>query len=115
LVLAVIGLYGVVSCAVASRSREVGIRLSLGAGGGSIVRLLMRSGLTLVAVGAVIGMGLAFAISQSLGSLLFAVDARDPIVFLSVPVLLAAAAIIATLLPARRALQLSPTVVLRSA
>lgn len=114
LLLAVIGLYGVVSCAVSARSREVGIRLSLGARGGSIVRLLMRGGALLVTVGAFVGMVLAFVLSQGLSSLLFAVDARDPIVFLSVPLILAAATVLATLLPARRALRSSPTAVLRS-
>lgn len=114
LALALIGLYGVVSYAVARRAREVGIRLALGAEPASVVRMLMGSGLQLVGVGAALGLVLALAGTRVLQSLLFGVTTLDPITFAAVPVLLLGVAVLATWLPARRATRLDPARTLRS-
>ncbi len=114
LALASVGLYGVVSYAVSQRTREVGIRMSLGATPGGVVRLLMQSGLRLVAVGGVIGLTLALAVSRLLGRLLFGVASADPFTFVTVPAVLAGAAILAAYVPARRASQVDPVTALRA-
>lgn len=114
LLLASLGLYGVVSYAVSTRSREVGIRMSLGADPGSVVRLLMRGGLRLVVVGASIGLVLAFLAARLLSSLLYGIEATDPVAFLAVPVLLGTVALLAAYLPARRASSISPVSALKS-
>jgi len=112
--LAVIGLYGVVSYAVASRSREVGIRMSLGADVPAVVRMLMGDGLRLAGIGAGVGIVLAFMLSQGLRSLLFGVPALDPVTFLGVPALLLGFAVLAAWLPARRAGGVEPVKALKS-
>lgn len=114
LLLAVVGLYGIVSYAVARRSREMGIRLSLGAAPGSVVRLLMRSGLVLVAGGSVLGLLAAAALAGALSRLLFHVQALDPVTFVGVPLVLALVAALAAWLPARRAARVDPAVALRA-
>ena len=114
LALASIGLYGIVSHAVSQRTREVGIRMSLGADGGSVIRMLMRSGLRLVAVGSVIGLLLSFGLSQLLSGLLFGVEAFDPFTFFAVPAVLVGAAVFAAYVPARRASRIDPVVALRT-
>ena len=114
LILAVVGLYGIVSYAVAQRRREVGIRMSFGAGGGAVVRLLMGAGLRLLAVGAVIGLGLGLALSHVLSGLLFEVSALDPIAFLAFPAVLLGAGALAALIPALAARRVDPASVLRS-
>ena len=114
LVLASIGLYGVVSYAVARRSREVGIRMSLGAQPGGVVRQLLWEGMSLVAVGGVIGLGLAMVGAQLLGSLLFGIRTMDPVTFLVVPAILLAVAGLAAYVPARRASRVDPVWALRA-
>ena len=114
LVLAAIGLYGVVSYAVAQRTREVGIRMALGAGSGTVVRLMASTGLRLVAVGSAIGLLAAFVVTRLLSGLLFAVDTMDPVTFIGVPVVLGATALVAALLPALRASRINPVTALRS-
>lgn len=114
LLLAVVGLYGLVSYAVARRSREMGIRLSLGAEPGNVVRLLMRSGLGLVGLGSALGLAAAATLSGALSRLLFHVDALDPVTFGLVPVLLLAVATVAAWLPARRAGRVDPSISLRA-
>ena len=114
LVLASIGLYGLVSYAVAQRTREVGIRMSLGADGGTVVRMLMGGGLKLVAWGTGIGLGLALLLSQALSQLLFGTSPRDVITFAAVPLVLAAVALLAAWVPARRASRVDPVTALRS-
>ncbi|MGH7504317.1 MAG: ABC transporter permease, partial [Longimicrobiales bacterium] len=108
LTLALVGLYGVVSYAVASRTREVGIRMSLGADAGTMVRLLMGGGLRLVLVGAAIGLVLALVGSRVLAGFLYGVRAADPLTFLVVPALFIAVAALAAYLPARRASRIEP-------
>jgi putative ABC transport system permease protein len=114
LALAVLGVYGVVSYAVARRTREVGIRLAVGASPAGVVRLLMREGMTLVVVGAVIGLVLGFAATRLLEALLFGVRAADPLTFVGAPLLLLAVGAVASLLPARRASRIDPARVLKA-
>ncbi len=114
LILAVVGLYGIVSYAVAQRRREVGIRMSFGASGGAIVSLLMRSGLKLLVIGAVIGLGLSVALSRLLSGLLFGVSTLDPVAFLVFPAVLLGAGVVAALVPALAARRVNPATVLRS-
>ena len=114
LVMASTGLYGTVSYSVAQRTREVGIRLSLGASRSEVVRLLLASGLRLVAIGAVIGLGAALLLARLLQGLLFGIKAIDPLTFVAVPAVLLAVAFMAAWLPARRAGRVDPQVALRS-
>lgn len=113
LVLACIGLYGLVSYAVARRSREVGIRMSLGADRGMVVRMLMTSGIRPVMVGGAIGLILALALSRLLAGLLFGIGTLDPITFVTVPLLLGGVALLAAYIPARRVSRLNPVTVLK--
>ncbi len=108
MVLAVIGLYGVVSYAVAQRSREMGIRMSLGAAPKSVVGLMVGGGMKLVAVGGVIGLALAFLATKALQGFLFGVAPLDPVAFLVVPTVLCAVALLAAYIPARRASRVDP-------
>ncbi len=114
LLLASIGLFGVVSYAVSTRSREVGIRMALGAEPQGVVRLLMGSGLQLVVVGTVIGLGVALAAGRALRGVLYGVQAMDPVAFAVAPVVLVAVAVLAAWLPARRAIHISPVRSLKS-
>lgn len=114
LALAVLGVYGVVSYAVARRTREVGIRLAVGAQPAALVRLLMKEGLTLVVIGTAVGLLLGVASAQVLHTLLFGVGSVDPLTFLGAPIVLMAAGAIAAFLPARRASRVDPASVLRA-
>ena len=114
LALAAVGLYGVVGYCVARRTREIGIRMALGADGGRVVRMLVAGGLRLVVAGGALGLALALAVTRLLGGLLFEVDALDPLTFLGVPLVLGAAALLAAWLPARRASRVNPVVALRT-
>jgi ABC-type antimicrobial peptide transport system permease subunit len=114
LLLAVIGIYGVVSYSVARRTREVGIRVALGAGPGDVVRLVFREGIGPAVAGMVAGLAAALAVTGLMRSLLYDVSPRDLSVFLSIPLVLGAAACAATYLPARRALRVDPITTLRS-
>jgi len=114
LVLASIGLYGVVSYAVSRRSREVGIRLSLGAEVGEVVWMLTSGGMKLVAVGGVVGLVLSAALAQFLSRLLYGVDALDPVTYLVVPLVLGTVAMVASWVPARRVGRVDPVTALRS-
>jgi predicted permease len=114
LVLAVIGLYGMVSYAVASRSREVGIRMSLGAESGRVVRLLMRDGVKLVLIGAAVGLALAVLLGRVLRSLLFGVTPLDPVTLVGGVLLLLVVAGAAAWVPARRASRVDPARALRT-
>jgi len=114
LVLATIGVYGVVRYAVARRAREVAIRLAIGARPDGVIALLMREGLTLVVAGAVLGLGLAALASRGLQSLLYGVTATDPLALLGAPVVLIVVGAIAAFLPARRASRVDPASALRA-
>jgi predicted permease len=113
ILLATIGIYGVVSFAAAQRTREVGIRVALGARPGDVVRLVIGQGMVMVGVGAAIGLVLAFAGTRPLGSFLYGVNVSDPTTFLGITLLLAGVAFVATMVPALRAARLDPTVALR--
>jgi predicted permease len=113
LALAVLGVYGVVSYAVARRTREVGIRLAVGAAPNAVVRLLMREGVTLVVIGAGIGLLLGLGMTRLLQTLLFGVRTGDPLTFIGAPLLLMAVGAVASLLPARRASRIDPARVLK--
>ena len=113
LVLASVGMYGVMAYSVAQRTREIGIRMAIGAAGGTVVRLLMRQGLTLVLVGAGIGLAGAFGVAQIIRGQLYGGSGLDPVTFILVPVVLVAVAMGAIWIPARRAAGLDPVRALR--
>lgn len=113
LLLGIVGIYGVVSYAVSQRTREIGIRLALGASPGGVRRLFTGQALRLVAVGTVLGLAASFVFTRLMGSLLFGVSPWDPATFLLVPALLVAIAMAASYLPARRALRVAPSEALR--
>jgi putative ABC transport system permease protein len=114
LVLASIGLYGVVSYAVARRAREVGIRMSLGAETGAVVWMLTGGGMRLVLVGGIIGLGASALLARLVASLLYGVPALDPLTFIGVPLILGTVASLASYVPARRASRVNPVTALRS-
>ena len=114
LILASVGLYGVVSYAVSRRAREVGIRMSLGAEPGAVVWMLTSGGMKLVAAGGVIGLVLSAALAQLLSRLLYGVPALDPLTFIGVPLVLGTVAVLASWIPARRASRVDPVAALRS-
>ncbi|HEV8700407.1 MAG TPA: ABC transporter permease [Candidatus Polarisedimenticolia bacterium] len=113
LVLAAVGLYGVISYSVAQRTREIGIRMALGARSGDVVRMVVRHGMKLTAIGLVLGAGAALAVTRFLASLLFAVQPNDLSTFLTIAAILAAVAWWASFLPARRASRIDPMRALR--
>jgi predicted permease len=113
LLLAITGLYGVIAYSVSRRTREIGIRMAIGADPGSVARLVLRQGMKLTAIGGAIGLVLSLLASQVLGSLLVGVSARDPEVYVAVPLLLAAISLLACYIPARRAARIDPLLALR--
>jgi ABC-type antimicrobial peptide transport system permease subunit len=113
LTLATVGLYGVMSYSVRRRTREIGIRMALGARSGGVLGLVARQGLALAGIGVAIGLALALMVSRFAASLLYGVSATDPLTFIVVPALLLAVAALAVLLPARRAARTDPLRALR--
>ncbi|HEY6320906.1 MAG TPA: ABC transporter permease [Thermoanaerobaculia bacterium] len=113
LTLAAVGIYGVLSYLVEQRTREIGVRMALGASTAQVQRLVLRQGMGAVAIGIVLGLGGALAVTRLLSGLLVGVTARDPISFLVTPALLAAIAVLAGSIPAHRASRLDPLAALR--
>jgi putative ABC transport system permease protein len=113
LILAGIGIYGVIAYSVAQRTREIGIRVALGASEGSLIRLVLDRGVVLTFIGLAIGLAGAFALTRLMASMLFGVGARDPMTMASVGIVLASVAMLASYVPARRAMKVDPIVALR--
>jgi len=114
LVLAVIGIYGVMAYSVAQRTHEFGVRMALGAQPRDVLLLVFRGGVRLVVLGLVIGVPAALAMGRGIGGLLYGVRPGDPATFVGIPVLLGAVALLASMVPARRATRVEPIVALRS-
>jgi len=113
LLLASLGIYGVMSYAVSQRTSEIGIRLALGADERAILRLIVGNGVALAGGGLAIGVVLAFALSRTMSSLLYETSGADPVTFVSVVATLGAVAVVASYLPARRASHITPVEALR--
>ena len=113
LILGLVGVYGVIAYTVSQRTREIGVRLALGAQQGDVKRMFLRSGLALVAVGIVAGLSAAALLTRAMASVLFGVDPLDPVTFSAVPLVLLAAALAASYVPARRAAAISPAEALK--
>ncbi|MGB7228490.1 MAG: FtsX-like permease family protein, partial [Candidatus Acidiferrales bacterium] len=113
LLLATIGLYGLISYSVSQRTREIGIRMALGAQRRDVMRLVMGQGSKLTAIGVAIGIAAALGLTQLMGSILYGVKATDPLTFVSVAIALAIVALAACYIPARRAMRTDPMVALR--
>jgi putative ABC transport system permease protein len=113
-VLGTIGIYGVISYSVSQRTREIGIRLALGAQPGELMRMFVRHGLVLVGIGIVVGLGAAMGLSRLMASLLYGIHPMDPITYAAVPVVLGVASVLASYLPARRAAAVDPVDALKA-
>jgi ABC-type antimicrobial peptide transport system permease subunit len=114
LFMAAIGIYGVMAYSVSQRRQEIGLRMALGARAGTVRWMVVSQGARLLAVGTVVGLVAAFGISRLLSNLVFGISASDPLTFIGVPLVLAGVALVANLIPARRATRVDPADTLRA-
>ena len=110
---AAVGIYGVISQSVQRRTHEIGLRIALGASAPDVLRMVVGQGMMVVGIGLVVGIAGAFALTRAVAALLFGVSATDPVAFVGVPIILCAVALVACILPARRATRIDPLVALR--
>jgi ABC-type antimicrobial peptide transport system permease subunit len=108
LVLALVGVYSVISYAASQKTHEIGVRMALGAGRGDILKMILRQGLVLVGAGLIAGLVLSFFAARGFGALLVGVSPSDPVTLISVALLLAAVGLVASYIPARRAMNIEP-------
>jgi putative ABC transport system permease protein len=113
LVIATVGIYGVISYAVSQRTHEIGIRMALGAQASDVLRMVVWRGMSLTLVGVAIGLAVALALTRVIKSLLFNMSATDPVTFALVALLLVVIAMIASYIPARRATKVDPLIALK--
>jgi ABC-type antimicrobial peptide transport system permease subunit len=114
LAIGIVGIYGVIAYAVSQRTREIGIRTALGAQPAGVLAMFVRHGLLLAGIGAAVGLAAAVGLTRLMSSLLFGVTALDPVTYLTVSALLIGAAVLASVLPARRAMAIDPVQALRA-
>jgi ABC-type antimicrobial peptide transport system permease subunit len=114
LALSAIGIYGVLSYLVSRRTREIGIRLAIGAGRAQVLRMVLGNGLTLALTGVLLGLTLALVAARSMQSMLYGVGPADPLTFISVGITLSLVALLSSLVPAWRAMRVNPVVALKT-
>jgi putative ABC transport system permease protein len=113
LVLAAVGIYGVMSYSVAQQTREIGIRIALGAKRSDVLAMTVKQGLKMVGAGLIIGLAVAFILTRVMASLLFGISATDPLTFVTISFVLLLVAMLASYIPSIRAMRVDPMVALR--